>query len=160
LRFTINHYTKKAEKAIQAAAEVELERLKGKSKSEQDFLEGVKQHSTFFLCIQTQLESTWGLIHKIMNGINKLGLEIIDHRSWHPGGINTTLVNEIYCKGSIDPEVLMNSDETGVMQAKIDEVRTSLMAVIDQPVSFAQDGIFKCLRRIVSHLRVSAIIIF
>lgn len=150
LRFTISHYNKKAEKAIAAAAQAELERLEGTTKSEADLVEAIKKHSTFFLCIQTQSESSWGLMHKIMNAMQKLGLDIIDHRSWHPRGINTTLVNEIYCKGNIDPDVLMNGDESDVMETKIAEVKTKLLEAIDQPVRlslcprrlFAPGGIF------------------
>jgi len=73
-------------------------------------------------------------MHKIMNCMQRLGLQVIDHRSWHPRGINTTLVNEIYCKGNIDPTVLMDSDEMGVMEAKIEEVKNKLMEAIAQPV--------------------------
>lgn len=134
LRLTISHYNKKAEKAIQVAADAELMRLDGQDASDFDLVEGIKRNSTFFLSIQTQSDSTWGLIHKIMNCMKELGLDIIDHRSWHPRGINTTLVNEIYCKGSIDPVLLINSDEAGVMESKIEEVRARLMEVIDEPV--------------------------
>lgn len=117
-----------------AAAQEELDRLGGRSKVEADLVEAIKQHSTFFLCIQTQSESSWGLMHKILSRMQDLGLEIIDHRSWHPRGINTTLVNEIYCKGNIDPESLANGDETSVMEEKMEKVKAGLLEAIKQPV--------------------------
>jgi len=135
LRFTINYYNKRAEKLVAEAAQAELDRLDGMTKSEADLVEAIKKNSTFFLCIQTQSESTWGLMHKIMNAMQSLGLDVIDHRSWHPRGINTTLVNEIYCKGNIDPQVLMGEDSEGVMETKIEDVKTTLLEAIDQPVS-------------------------
>lgn len=150
LRFTINHYNQKAEKAIAAAAQAELERLDGESKSEHDLVEAIKKNATFFFCIQTQSESTWGLMHKIMNCMKGLGLEVIDHRSWHPRGINTTLVNEIYCEGSIDPEVLMNGES--VMETKIEEVKTKLLEAIDQPVSYSLCvNVIECTRQCNTH---------
>jgi hypothetical protein len=133
LRFTINHYTKKAEKAVADAAQAELDRLDGRSKLEADLVEAIKKHSTFFLCIQTQSESSWGLMHKILSRMQDLGLEIIDHRSWHPRGINTTVVNEIYCKGNIDPDSLANDDETDILKAKMEEVKAGLLEAINQP---------------------------
>jgi hypothetical protein len=139
LRFTINHYTKKAEKAVADAAQAELDRLDGRSKLEADLVEAIKKHSTFFLCIQTQSESSWGLMHKILSRMQDLGLEIIDHRSWHPRGINTTVVNEIYCKGNIDPDSLANDDETDILKAKMEEVKAGLLEAINQPV-----GIYCC----------------
>ena len=144
LRRSIYYYNKKAEEAVRKEAEEELKRLDEKQKSDLDLVEGIKQHSTFFLCIQTQSESSWGLMHKIMNCMKEFGLEVIDHRSWHPRGINTTLVNEIYCKGTIDPEMSGSSNELSstIMQTKMDEVRTALTEVINQPVRF---GVVGCL---------------
>jgi len=74
-----------------------------------------------------QCESRWGLLPAIMATLQRLHLDVIDHRSWHPpskfisavkiflctrlsiakqiqyfvaGGADSTLVNEIYAKGS------------------------------------------------------------
>jgi hypothetical protein len=88
-----------------------------------------------------------------MNAMQKLGLEIIDHRSWHPRGINTTLVNEIYCKGNIDPDEVMN--DADVMDTKIAEVKTMLLEAIDQPVRLSL-----CQRRLFAPGGVSHVLLF
>ena len=37
-------------------------------------------------------------MNDLMKTMALAGLDVIDHRAWHPRGINTTLVNEIYAK--------------------------------------------------------------
>lgn len=74
-------------------------------------------------------------MYDIMNAMYKLGLEVIDHRSWHPRGVNTTLVNEIYCKGSIDPALLTPENADIVVAEHIMKFRRELLEAINQPVS-------------------------
>lgn len=102
LRYTIARYNKKAELLIQQAAQDEMERNHNLN-TEDKLLSTIKNHTAVFLCIQTQSDSKWGILHSIMSCMNKQGLEIIDHRSWHPRGVNTTLVNEIYAKDVLKP---------------------------------------------------------
>jgi hypothetical protein len=128
LRFTIHFYRKKAEHDIQEAAEEVAAK-------DDDLLETIKKQSTLFLCIQTQSKSRWGLMYDIMNAMYKLGLEVIDHRSWHPRGVNTTLVNEIYCKGSIDPALLTPENADIVVAEHLMKCRRELLEAINQPVS-------------------------
>jgi len=60
LRFTINYYNKKAEKAVAAAALAEKERLDGMSTSESDLVEAIRQHSTFS-CVSRHSRSQLGV---------------------------------------------------------------------------------------------------
>ena len=58
-------------------------------------------------------------------------LDIIDHRSWHPRGINTTLVNEIYAKDKIN----VGAKGTGqkVLEERMAEITAALEKAIAQP---------------------------
>jgi hypothetical protein len=58
------------------------------------------------------------------------GLEVIDHRSWHPRGVNTTLVNEVYAKAQL-PEG--QQDTKDAVEARFLVIKTAIMKVIDQP---------------------------
>lgn len=78
LRFTISYYNKKGEEAVERAAQEEEERqqhLNPEKVAEQDLLAGIKNQSTVFLCIQTQSDSKWGLMHAIMGCMNKVSDE-------------------------------------------------------------------------------------
>ncbi|GAX13284.1 hypothetical protein FisN_17Hh224 [Fistulifera solaris] len=100
LRFTISYYNKRAEKMIEKIANDEMERnhlLEG----EETLVQQIQLKRAVFLCIQTQSLGRWGLMHELMSTMAKLGLDVIDHRAWHPRGIDTTLVNEVYTKDSI-----------------------------------------------------------
>jgi Kef-type K+ transport system membrane component KefB len=128
LRFTIHYYRKKAKKDIQEAAEEVAAK-------DDDLLETIKKQSTLFLCIQTQSELRWGLMYDIMNAMYKLGLEVIDHRSWHPRGVHSKVFNEIYCKGSIDPALLTPGNTDMVVAEQMMKFRKELLEAINQPVS-------------------------
>ena len=141
LRFTISHYNKKAEEAVQAAADLELNRNLNleshieMTAEERDkaLAEGIKNNTACFLCIQTQSNSAWGLLPKIMNALSTLKLEVIDHRSWHPRGVDTTAVNEIFVRDNIDNDSEVPMAEK--LNSRIDEVRTAINDIIDQPSS-------------------------
>lgn len=140
LRFTISHYKKKAEEELRKLAESEMEKhheleaetaTSGASDTRQDTLVGeIRSQRAVFFCIQTQSQSKWGLLHQMMASIGKLGLDIIDHRSWHPRGITTTLVNEIYCKDNIGIEKGKSQE---VLEARINEIQEKLAETINQP---------------------------
>ena len=83
LRFTISYYNKKAEQTVEKAINEEavrkhdledgLESTDGTHKSQEDELRlGIKNKTTVFLCIQTQCDSKWGLLHSIMNCMSKV----------------------------------------------------------------------------------------
>jgi hypothetical protein len=67
----------------------------------------------------------------MMATVAKLGLDIIDHRSWHPRGINTTLVNEIYCKDQIS--VKGRGHAQAVLEERMQEIKLALEKTINQP---------------------------
>lgn len=129
LRLTIHFYRKKAEKNIQ-------ETVDEFASKDNDLLETIKNQSTLLLCIQTQSKPRWGLMYDIMNSMFKLGLEVIDHRSWHPRGVNATLVNEIYCRGTIDPALLTPGKADMVVAEHIMKFREEILEAINQPVRY------------------------
>jgi hypothetical protein len=141
LRYTIGWYNKKAEEAVQKAAEEEMTRRHDldsfvevtAAQRDEQLRAGIRNQTVVFLCVQTQSESRWGLMHSIMNCAFKLGLEVIDHRSWHPRGVNTTLVNEIYVRSNLLLEDGGTSEDA--LEAKKKAIEKALLDVIDQPVS-------------------------
>jgi len=117
LRYTIQKYNNRAQEAVRQAAELEMFRNHDlesqlsqvesqhemtKTQRNETLVSDIKNKTVIFLCIQTQSQSRWGLLPDIMAKTKKLRLEIIDHRSWHPRGVHTTLVNEIYAKARLD----------------------------------------------------------
>eukprot|EP00978_Attheya_sp_CCMP212_P006962 scaffold16242_cov55-Attheya_sp.AAC.9 len=134
LRFTINYYNKKAEEMVRKAAEEQLEQSNDVEADGEHFSEeledGIRKRSTIFVVIQTRSDSKWGLLNLLMAAMNRDGLEIIDHRSWHPRGVNTTLVNEVYAKAQL-PEG--QQDTKDAVDARFLVIQTALMKVIDQP---------------------------
>jgi Kef-type K+ transport system membrane component KefB len=79
LRFTISYYNKKGEEAVEKAAEEEGKRkhdldayTQSTGSIEDELAQGIKDHTTVFLCIQTQSESRWGLLNSIMDVMAKV----------------------------------------------------------------------------------------
>ncbi len=134
LRFTISYYNKKGEEAVAKAAEEEELRENGGvleiGKGDDDLVSGIKNETEIFLVIQTQSDSTWGLLIKIMGCLGTKGLDVIDHRAWSPRGINTTLVNEVYARSPIR----IGEDQTlqEALDALIEEITNAIKHVIDQ----------------------------
>ena len=58
-------------------------------------------------------------------------LEVIDHRSWHPRGINTTMVNEIYAKANI--EVTQKGTAKEMLEGRMKEIEKALHDVVKDP---------------------------
>jgi len=132
LRYIISYYNKKNEKAVQALAKVEMDRQHDLEAGhafdhEAALVADIKNQTAVFLCIQTQSESRWGLLHSMMATMAELGLEVIDHRSWHPRGVNTTLVNEVYVKDSIEVQA---GDTQALLEKRIDEIREKIQETI------------------------------
>jgi hypothetical protein len=130
LRMTISYYNKKTQKIILDAEILEQDRDMELEDVEKELVDGIVQHTTVFLCIQTHSDSGWGLLPKIMSSMGQLKLEIIDHRSWNPRGVNTTLVNEIYCKDTLKAE---SGEADNALEARLSEVQAKLLKAINQP---------------------------
>eukprot|EP00538_Stauroneis_constricta_P004518 CAMPEP_0119546592 /NCGR_PEP_ID=MMETSP1352-20130426/944_1 /TAXON_ID=265584 /ORGANISM="Stauroneis constricta, Strain CCMP1120" /LENGTH=831 /DNA_ID=CAMNT_0007591311 /DNA_START=186 /DNA_END=2681 /DNA_ORIENTATION=- len=138
LRFTISYYNKKAEDVVAQAAKEEMDRQHDldtisstTASSPAELIASIKNKSSVFLCIQTQSESSWGLMHGLMQTMAEQGLDIIDHRAWSPRGINTTLVNEVYARGQI--EVKEKGAAKQALDSYIQTIKDALMEAINQP---------------------------
>jgi Kef-type K+ transport system membrane component KefB len=137
LKFTINYYNRKAQEAIEKIVKEELDNnydLEPHTADEEraeKLVEQIRSKRAIFLCIQTQSEIGWGLLPSIMASLTKLGIDIIDHRSWHPRGIATTLVNEIYCEDKID--IKQKGQGQVELETRIAEIEEALAKVIAQP---------------------------
>jgi hypothetical protein len=95
--------------------------------------EHIRANKIIFLCVQIQCSSTWGLIPKIISTLTKLNLEVIDNRSWHPRGVDTTLMTEIF----VQDDYFLNKDEedTLTIEERIAQVSEVMTKAIRQPVS-------------------------
>ena len=145
LRFTISYYNRKGEEAVaKAAQEEELRKhdLDAKTagtgditastqKDDNDLVAGIKSHTDVFLVIQTQSESKWGLLMRIMSVMGKKGLEIIDHRAWSPRGVHTTLVNEVYARTKLNVPSGQTSQQA--LDALIEDIHDAIFKEINQP---------------------------
>jgi hypothetical protein len=144
LRYTISYYNKKAEERVGELAESEMKKkhdleaveadtasTMSASQRENQLVGEIRNARAVFFCIQTQSESRWGLMLTLMKTMGNLGLDVIDHRSWHPRGVSTTLVNEIYCKDTIEIKEKGRSQE--VLEERINQIREALEKAINQP---------------------------
>ena len=138
LRFTISYYNKIAERMVRNAEDIERQRAGtidetlSPVEQEKRFRERIEANKVIFLCIQIQCASTWGLIPRIISKLGSLGLEVIDNRSWHPRGVDSTLMTEIFVE---DDFFLRASDEetNKTIEERIAEVNESMMVAIKQP---------------------------
>ena len=134
LRFTISHYNKKAEERVAKAAKEEFqgEDASLRGDKEQQLREGIKNDTTVFLCIQTQSTSTWGLLTRLMSTMQRLGVEVIDHRSWHPRGVDTTLVNEVFVKDNLRGAKVREDGQIRTLDDRVEEIQQALQKTINQ----------------------------
>lgn len=142
LRFTISYYNKKGEEAVEEAAKEEDKRRRESERpNDEDIVDGILQGSTIFLCIQTQSESSWGLLNAIMGTMAKKDLDVIDHRAWSPRGTNTTLVNEVYARTVLSTNHMDEEDPMAAME----QATKKLMEGVEQALSDAinQPGVAK-----------------
>jgi len=49
-----------------------------------------------YLAIQTRTPNQWGLQETIHSAVKRAGLIVIDHRSWHPRGLDAIVMTELY----------------------------------------------------------------
>ena len=95
--------------------------------------ENIEANKVIFLCIQIQCASTWGLIPKIISSLTKLKLEVIDNRSWHPRGVDSTLMTEIF----VQDDHFLEEDELekgAFVDDRIADVNDKIVQAIRQPV--------------------------
>lgn len=138
LRFTIGYYNRKAQADVDRLAKEEMERNhdleRDTEMSDEDrqaqLVGDIRSKTAVFLCIQTRSMSRWGLLNQMMSALASLGLDIIDHRSWHPRGISTTLVTEVYVKDKIE---VKKGESQEVLNKRIAEIREALEKKINQP---------------------------
>lgn len=73
LRFTIAYYNKKGQEEVERVAEEEgmRQHLLG-SDIDDSLVQGIRNKSTVFLCIQTQSDSKWGLLNSLMATMGKV----------------------------------------------------------------------------------------
>lgn len=140
LRFTISHFNKMAERLVKEAEDMERQRAGtidetlSPEEQEKRLRERIEANKIIFLCIQSQCASTWGLIPRIISKLGLLGLEVIDNRSWHPRGVDATLMTEIFVED--DFFLKQGSDEEGniTIDERIDQVTEAMKSAIKQPV--------------------------
>ncbi|KAL7533649.1 hypothetical protein ACHAXR_005367 [Thalassiosira sp. AJA248-18] len=141
LRFTISYYNKITEKMVKQAEELERQRAHAAEdalnltpeEQEKRLRENIEANKIVFLCIQIQCASTWGLIPKIISTLSSLKLEVIDNRSWHPRGVDSTLMTEIFVQddcflGKVDEEA-----QGKTIDERIEEVHELMDKAIRQP---------------------------
>jgi len=166
LRFIINRYNKKAEALLQSTFKKEMTnsiiKMDSLEISEEALKKSILEQTAIFACIQMHCQSRWGLLPNIMAEMKKNSLEVIDHRSWHARGMDSTLVNEIYVKGSCQGEYESYLDgikETlfnllGQADAKIKVTRwypgieTEIVEEIGDDIEDASASAYKSTRRL------------
>jgi len=91
---------------------------------------GAISNKTIFFVIQTQSHTKWGLLHACMMTMQAQKLEIIDHRSWHPRGVDETLVSEAYVQCHS-----LSTSEDAVIEDRIADITEAIMTTINQPTT-------------------------
>jgi len=97
LRYTITYFNKRT---IEKVDKVE-EEMKGDV--EDALKSGILDGKLTFFCINTTSHVSWGTFPMLMKVLFELGLEVIDHRSWHTR-FEDTVINEVYVKSTTDDE--------------------------------------------------------
>ncbi len=121
LRFTITYFNKKALAEVEDAEGM----IQKQGDIDDELKRGILKGSTIFFCVNTTSHAAWGTLPKLMHTLFDLGLEVIDHRSWH-SRFEDTVVNEAYVKGDLAGGT--NIDD--FIQTIFDKVK----AAIDQEV--------------------------
>ena len=99
-----------------------------------DLEQSIKNRSIVFYCIQTKSAPAWGLQTSIVETLNRLNLDVIDHRAWHPRQSDDILVNEMYVKDDDMPSSQGESDRSSrrSVEERIEEIRNALSMNIHQ----------------------------
>lgn len=97
-----------------------------------------------YIAVQTYTGLKWGLQDHIQKCMNGLGLITIDHRHWHPRGMDADVVTELYAQ---DAKVKIRSphflsDEEG----QGDVTKSSQEALINERCEEIRQGMFVVLQ--------------
>jgi Sodium/hydrogen exchanger family len=88
-----------------------------------------------YLAIQVRTPNQWGLQETIQSAVKRANLVIIDHRSWHPRGVDALVMTELYVEDSNFrlPRIKVKElSETRVdLEAKVDADISSIMETVD-----------------------------
>jgi len=115
LRYTMSHFNKVAKNLVSKAGDLDRTRRSsmlpdegGLTEDEQEkrLRDNIEANRIIFLCIQIQCSPAWGLTTKITKAVTSLNLEVIDNRSWHSQGADSTLMTEIF----VEDDSFLNSD--------------------------------------------------
>eukprot|EP00584_Thalassiosira_punctigera_P009402 CAMPEP_0172543510 /NCGR_PEP_ID=MMETSP1067-20121228/13882_1 /TAXON_ID=265564 ORGANISM="Thalassiosira punctigera, Strain Tpunct2005C2" /NCGR_SAMPLE_ID=MMETSP1067 /ASSEMBLY_ACC=CAM_ASM_000444 /LENGTH=824 /DNA_ID=CAMNT_0013329939 /DNA_START=341 /DNA_END=2815 /DNA_ORIENTATION=+ len=141
LRFTISKFNNIAERMVKEAELVEQRRASVIDESavltpedqEKRMKENIKANKIVFLCIQIQCASTWGLIPKIISTLTSLKVEVIDNRSWHPRGVDSTLMTEIFVQDDFFLNLPDEESDAKSIEDRVEEVNEAMKKAIRQP---------------------------
>jgi len=143
LRYTISYFNRMAERMVKDAEELERQRANTiddtmcltPEEQEKRLMDNIDANKVIFLCIQIQCASTWGLIPKIISTLTSLKLEVIDNRSWHPRGVDSTLMTEIFVQDDCFLKCLDEEAANKTIDERIAEVSDTMTTAIRQPVA-------------------------
>eukprot|EP00814_Leptocylindrus_danicus_P006822 CAMPEP_0116007090 /NCGR_PEP_ID=MMETSP0321-20121206/2096_1 /TAXON_ID=163516 /ORGANISM="Leptocylindrus danicus var. danicus, Strain B650" /LENGTH=843 /DNA_ID=CAMNT_0003475727 /DNA_START=206 /DNA_END=2738 /DNA_ORIENTATION=+ len=101
-----------------------------------------------YLAVQTYTGLKWGLQDHIQRCMNNLGLITIDHRHWHPRGMDADVVTELYAQDAKvkirSPHFLSDEEGQGdvtklsqeaLIKERCEEIRQALTLAIGQPTA-------------------------
>ena len=109
-----------------------------------------------YLVIQARTGLLWGLSVIFDKELDELGLVVIDHRSWHPRGLDAVVVSEIYVEDNktllsipdVNPDETIDSDIQNLVvagaEADIIDMRCEEVAVSKLTLMFVGHD-FRCI---------------
>jgi len=128
LESSISYFNKKAQSTVLEGAGAEC--------PEALLEKGIRERTAVFFTIQTKSAPRWGLQTTIVDELQKLNLDVIDHRSWHPRPSSNKvshLVNEVYVKDdSTSGSDLKGNDATQIISDREAEIENSIHSAIGQ----------------------------
>jgi len=71
----------------------------------------VNHKMPLYLVIQARTGLIWGLRDILNKAVDEVGLVVIDHRSWHPRGLDAIVVTEIYVQDRLTQITIPESEE-------------------------------------------------
>ena len=70
----------------------------------------------------------------MISKLTALQLEVIDNRSWHPRGVDSTLMTEIFVQDDTFLNIMDEEASSMTIDERIDEVSEEMKKAIRQPV--------------------------
>jgi hypothetical protein len=104
-----------------------------------------------YLSIQIRSPNQWGLQETISHAIRRANLIVIDHRSWHPRGLNATVISELYAEDS-NVRIPLPKQVTATLDVvdEHDEENEDASSIKDK-VNERCDEIKKCIESALGH---------